>query len=281
MALVRMCKSAGSFEGEDDATTEVELIHEVLKVIAPNVHTHDKAIAQIRKLYSKFFRDPQDLADLLFLPADRRSQKNEHQNHRLTQRLSATEAISEAEFRALAESLQSSSHIDDKILLVMLCTGRRFIEVVKVTAIPESESKDGWWIADRQCKSGGLCTPREFPFILLPFDSLKKIWLEVRQYMKDKGFDELTNVEISNKMGKRISTRTKKLSPIFELGHRMGSHTMRKLYGVHSHSERAHGRMEKVLWINKVLGHKENDYRSAMHYRNVRIEPDSKKIAGL
>lgn len=202
-----------------------------------------------------------------------------------------------SELEKLAKLLEGSNSFIDKILLVQLATGARFIEVCRVSEFklpiedlnfPDTASFHGKisiiGIA-KAPKYNSAGTEIKDPVVLLPKPTLfitpsdvkshvagirpnvlelcNKRSGEAKEDIKDYTNEFVTATVISLALDRLMSHGIKCD------GYVLSTHMLRKLYANASFSLHAPRSMTKVAWIKEVLGH--TNYNSVLSYNSIKL----------
>eukprot|EP00808_Paulinella_micropora_P016185 g17380.t1 len=126
------------------------------------------------------------------------------------------------------DTLNKSKKMTDLIILLQLATGRRLIEVLRITSTPpEAKEQKGYIVIDKVAKDKkGAISNIEIPLIHISYNDMRTAWEAVRETMTDED-KEKTNQALTNKYDGRISKRMKELFN----DEKASSHLARKIYG--------------------------------------------------
>lgn len=271
-------------EKKSTARANLPIVVAFVRNITAKTTTLDKRFTETRKAYYKHL--PKDYVDAqLSLTKDERQSKIDSQAVSRTKMLNDMFQITEDQIESIPRKFIDSEDWRDHALLLILATGRRLIEVLKVTPRPKlSENKPNYIIIKKQAKNGAK--PRtnfEVPLILIAFDQMKKSWNIVRTAMKP--YKGKTNEELSDLVAKSVNRRMPEIMATGTPRRFLKSHILRKIYGTYSYKKFGNPRQNLILYLNDVLGHAVGGEATSLNYNNIDIVgeppeyPEEKKEA--
>eukprot|EP00808_Paulinella_micropora_P004276 g20856.t1 len=110
------------------------------------------------------------------------------------------------------DTLNKSKKMTDLIILLQLATGRRLIEVLRITSTsPEAKEQKGYIVIDKVAKDKkGAISNIEVPLIHMSYADMRTAWEAVRETLTDED-KKKTNQALTNKYDARISKRMREL----------------------------------------------------------------------
>ena len=234
----------------------------------PNIYSRDAFLTEARKAWPKHERtDVAKLRKILALTDEERQTKVDLQTKARHAMLDDVEDIASDVVYAAIEKIRKPKTVNDAIILCMLATGRRMIDVLKVTGEPPEGKKKDHIIIDRVSKDKKeYIINIEVPLIGINYGELVKAWRMVRDYLEKEGDNKKTNREITNKYNARVNRRIVKLFPTIKAPR---SHTMRKIYGAMAYRLYG-GKQTRERYVGRVLGHVP-DSQATQNYTVVKI----------
>ena len=257
-------------ERKSTARANLPIVVALVRKLTGKVQTLDKRFTEMRKAYYKHL--PKDYVNSqLSLSKDERQSKIDSQAIARTKMLNDMFQITNNQIKSIPQKFIDSEDWRDHALLLILATGRRLIEVLKVTPKPKlSENETNRIIIKKQAKNGAK--PRtnfEVPLILISFDQMKKSWNIVRTAMKQH--KKKTNEELSDILSKSVNQRMGDIMPAGTPRRFLKSHILRKIYGTYSFKTFGKPRQNLILYLNDVLGHAVGGEATSLNYNNIEI----------
>ena len=170
--------------------------------------------------------------------------------------------FTDQEVATIVKKLRDSSDWKNKILLLILATGRRSVDILKVTPIPlqapdgkNGETQITITNASKSPKyEKNTRFPYDIPLLFIPYSEMVIDWTLVRSKLGDDV--QLSNIEMTNKYNSMLNSRLRRvIGNKFVPGTRIGSHMLRKIYGAEAIRLYKPDNIENTVYINKVLGH--------------------------
>lgn len=165
--------------------------------------------------------------------------------------------------------LANSTDPIDKILLLMLQSGLRLVEVLRQAHI--SPGTHPSYVRTYNLAKSGNST--EKPLLFTDYNQFARQFAQTRDYVRQSiGNDRYrrsTNKDLTNHFNQAVNTRVHRT-----LGPRYTSHIARKIYGVASYVKHGEHQSTHSLnsWLETVLGHK--SITASLSYSNVKVTPD-------
>jgi hypothetical protein len=233
-----------------------------LRKDSTNVGTLQNRFTELKRLYLDIYEGAQEdmITSILSLSPAEVNEKISKQKAALRSNLQNKIDIGKDEIKNAIDTLRKSKDWHDKVLLIMLATGRRLIEVLKLSHDPlKNKSGDLVWFN----LAKGRKDPVYAPLLFIDYDELLKAWILVRKNVKSTG----TNKEITNRYNAALNNRVKELLPALK-----GTHGLRAVYGKTATETKKPREMDSVLYLNKILGHHEDTLETALYYKKINLE---------
>eukprot|EP00808_Paulinella_micropora_P011669 g38943.t1 len=231
------------------------------------VNTKDAYLTRLRKAFKE--QHPTKEAEILKelkLTDEERTKKATTQIKQRNKNLKEIKNYEPATVFKIMDNLNKSKKMTDLIILLQLATGRRLIEVLRITSTPpESKEQKNYIIIDKVAKDKkGAINNIEVPLIHISYNDMRTAWEAVRETLTDEDKTK-TNQELTNKYDGRISRRMKELFN----DKKATSHLARKIYGAMAYREYAPANMDRSIFLSKVLGHVEES-EASRNYANIK-----------
>lgn len=267
------------YEKKANAEKNIKPIVKYLASTYSSLNTRASYLTDLKKHYQKLIPDS-DKLDLLKLDVDESKERKAKQTSARNNSRNNPVKISTGQVIEIYGKLKSLDSIAAKILLLIGCTGRRVIEILKETPIPEQDKETGEIIITKVAKNKDnykQITPFNEPLIFLKYDRMKEIWTEVRDHLEEKGDNTKTNAGLSNKYVPLCKKQLYKVLPDeFRNrkfgGQKVATHILRKFYGVMAYRMSDQNEIQSVF-LTRVLGHKKGS-SSYQNYHNVLVRDD-------
>lgn len=233
-----------------------------------NVFTKDSYFTTLRKAFKEHHPTKDEaIKNGLRLTDKERGEKVSRQQRKLTENLKEIDIYDPLAIYKLMDDLNKSNKLTDLIILLQLATGRRLIEVLRITSTPpEVKGRPGYILIDKMAKTqASKINNIEVPLIHISYADMRKAWETVRGGLTDED-KKKTNQALTNTYNARVARR---MRAIFD-DDSATSHRARKIYGALSYREYAPDNIDRSLYLNKVLGHTEASL-DGRNYANVKV----------
>ena len=241
---------------------------ELVKILFSKENTQQTIYAKLNNVLRRLYGDESKIyikgRQILGLGKERNKQRIEEYNAKVENKnldLDKTEyKFNINQLQRICDDLDRSAHSYDHIILVMLATGSRMIEVLKVSKYVSVESNKMLSILDA---AKGSADRKIIPNCIR---SVRVVELvdNIRNTLKDK-LKDMTNVEINNSFNKVINQR---IEFIFR-NENMSSHILRRVAAEWNYITYGKNSV-KVSYIKKYLGHL--NVSSTLPYMNIVID---------
>eukprot|EP00808_Paulinella_micropora_P027458 g5395.t1 len=232
------------------------------------VNTKDAYLTKLRKAYKEHHeKEEKQINKALALTEEERTQKATNQIKKRNANLKDIKDFAPDLITSIMDKLNESNKLVDLIILLQLATGRRLIEVLRITDLPQEAKTPNYIIIDKVAKDKkGYIKDIEVPLIHITYEDMKSAWEAVRAGLNEKD-KARTNEDLTNKFNARISRR---MTELFKQP--MTSHMSRKIWGAMSYRQFAPANIDRSVYLSKILGHTE-DSESSRFYANVKVRP--------
>ena len=176
-------------------------------------------------------------------------------------------SFSQSQIEHVMRKLKQSTNPADKIVLLMLQSGMRLIEVLQVAHIAPSKTRPETYIvlSNLAKKNNNSNVEVEKPLLFTTYPEFKQQLQETRAYVQGKLSRSSTNKQITNLFNHAVNVRIRKV-----LGAHYSSHIARKIYGALSYKVFGDPNKQSFnAWLEKVLGH--SSITTSLSYSNVHI----------
>jgi len=182
--------------------------------------------------------------------------------------------IDEKDALIILNKMSSSNNVFDRIIVLQLATGARFIEAVRVSSFSESPVSFSWihikGIAKQGNEQGENFEMNRPIFGLKSSDEVIYLASLIRDqlYVLYPHLSELTNTQVSTLLIGPVNRRLTKL----KIPGVKTSHILRKLYAQLTYNQlpkNERNKMDRHLWVSRVLGHA--SIKTAGNYSNVKV----------
>eukprot|EP00808_Paulinella_micropora_P030342 g9877.t1 len=231
------------------------------------VNTKDSYLTRLRKAFKE--QHPTKEAEInkeLKLTDEERTKKATTQIKQRNKNLKEIKNYEPATVFKIMDTLNKSGKMTDLIILLQLATGRRLIEVLRITGTPpEAKEQKGYIVIDKVAKDKKSAINNiEVPLIHISYNDMRTAWEAVREALTDED-KKKTNQALTNKYDARISKRMRELFN----DKKASSHLARKIYGAMAYREYAPANMDRSIFLSKVLGHVEES-EASRNYANIK-----------
>jgi hypothetical protein len=247
-------------------------VRELINAQTTSLNQKSKRFSQLRQVLkarfgedSKVFKKHQRLGMTYEQHTTKQKVSKSNRKERLEDRIQ----ITDTQVREILHQHSASNDVFDQIIAVMLATGSRLIEALRLTTYKRSDRGDDWiHVSTLAKKKEPIGLNR--PLLGLDVDEVLELVKETRKELKKRypDYATLLNDDLTKKLDGRVNSRIKKLG----LEGVESSHTLRKLYAnltykLLSKDERA--KIDLHQYIQNTLGHESID--TASNYANVKI----------
>eukprot|EP00808_Paulinella_micropora_P016619 g22960.t1 len=233
-----------------------------------NVNTKDAYLTKLRKAFKAHHeKEEKQINKALSLTEEERTKKATTQIKKRNANLKNIKDFEPELVMRVMDTLNESNKLVDMIILLQLATGRRLIEVLRITDLPQEAKQPHYIIIDKVAKDKkGHIKDIEVPLIHISYDDMKTAWQAVRDGLSESDKAK-SNEDLTNKFNARVS---KRMTDLFERP--MTSHMSRKIYGAMAYREYAPANIDRSVYLSGVLGHVE-DSEASRYYANVKVRP--------
>ena len=261
------------FRKQDTTPDEVLEAFEPIKVIINtlylNIQTRQKIYGELRKVLERFGAKSRVVLDSKKNLAITYQQYEDIRAQQEQRRDEASRNRKQFERQSVIDliyKLRGSEDFKDKVILVCLTTGARFIEVLRIsTFIPVPTNPNEILVqsvAKKKDKSEEFQVIR--PLLVLRAEEVVPVVEDIRT-ITDSGRDsELTNTQLSGKYNSSINRRLK----TYGLGGTL--HDLRKLYGTLTYEFYTNRNKTSLnAWLKNILGHERLE--TSLHYNTIAL----------
>jgi len=268
---------AGEFSADQAGTKNIEGVADTVRRLSNNFNTLDNRFTQLRKVFKMKYGEyyPNSVINKVFsLTGEERGDKIQSQHTSRVDQLEHRYVIPQGWILDLVNTLKASNDFKDRVLLLILATGRRLIDVLRITSLPTKQGRiygSASIYIDRVSKStrDGFTVPLMF----ISYDEMKERWEAVREALK--GDSALSNVKLSDKYIQPINRRVRDMN--FEQfggkDERIGSHMLRKVWVASAMKKYKPPSIDSTVFIGRLLGHSSKTLDTSLNYKNVTITP--------
>lgn len=261
---------------------DLKWLSKVLRDISTNINTRDQRFTEVRKILMKLYpgEDNNEKMRIHFkFSKTERQTKVAAQTKARTKQLKEVMSFNVDRVFEVVSELKLSSDPLNKILLLIMATGRRKIDVLKVTDLPtQVKSKyNGKGIFIDQVSKGSKDESKKrkdfvVPLLFISYTDMVDAWELVRQLIKDRGEEKLTNSRLGSRYGEKLNKRIRELFPDLKKRfsqQKVGTHILRKIYGAEAVRTFKPNTTNPTVFLNEVLGHVEGSEGVALNYSNI------------
>ena len=210
-----------------------------------------------------------------------------HEEHNLKQQVSKSNRkerlenriqVTDKEVQEILHKHSASDDVFDQVIAVMLATGSRIIEALRLSKFKRSDRGEDWiHITELAKKKEPVGINR--PLIGLDADEFLELVKEMRKNLKKRypDYDQLSNDDLTKKVDARVNSRIKKMG----LDGVDGSHTLRKFWAQFTYKmlpAEERKKLDPHQYIQNFLVH--NSIDTSASYANVKISKGGVKIKG-
>ncbi len=243
-------------------------LREIARFIINNantVATKSSSNTRMRNHYTKYdFVDRHYIDKYYYLNDEESKEKKDKATKSKSDKLENPIRISKDEILDLINYFRSSSNVKDKILMLIMTTGRRLVDVLKVTPIPKEDkkNKDNIIITkiSKNENNKHQVVPFSCPLLIISHEEMVQSWEFVRDSVGDdikldnKKLTNLWNGKVNRSLKKSLPTRMKQNKQGTEQS--FTSHLLRKIYANLAFKLIGSGKKVQHVFLTKVLGHK-------------------------
>eukprot|EP00808_Paulinella_micropora_P022496 g53488.t1 len=207
-----------------------------------NVNTKDAYLTKLRKAFKAHHeKEEKQINKALSLTEEERTKKATTQIKKRNANLKNIKDFEPELVMRVMDTLNESNKLVDMIILLQLATGRRLIEVLRITDLPQEAKQPHYIIIDKVAKDKkGHIKDIEVPLIHISYDDMKTAWQAVRDGLSESDKAK-SNEDLTNKFNARVS---KRMTDLFERP--MTSHMSRKIYGAMAYREYAPANIDRT-----------------------------------
>ena len=258
-----------------NAITIIKAVNQALAVVIPNIHTRDKFFTELRKQI-RTTRTEQEWQQLQCLVIVDRQVRRAKQLHTQRQVAAKNHNVKSWDFSALTTAMQQlQQHCNDDIaaqtVLVLMCTGSRLIEVLRVTTFTTLTDQPQHIQVHELAKRGSNRTVQRPVWFLTPpviVQMVRRIQQHVQSECQRLGYacDDDLNKRITNTFDPIINAKLQQHLP--------GATTRncRDIYVNITRQLHAPERESIVRWAATVLGHQDGMLHAATHYTGCNVK---------
>lgn len=220
--------------------------------------------------FEKMAEVPDEVLEILRPKKEQRKARKKTADERRTAKNDNVTNVADADTRRVFDQLAEKHNpsFADNVLMLMLGTGRRLIEVLRVAKISEAK-KAGWVHFDGLAKEKeGLEHVDELDAPLIMFENYKQMedmWKDVRDKIERDGYDFKTDTideetdaraKVTKKYRQRVADKMKtQFKGILPKDQITKTHSLRKLYGsIAIQNVKSHNRTA-ANFLTDILGH--------------------------
>ena len=260
------------FKGPD-FKKNLQWVMEYLETNNESLNTMNNQVTTTRKILKFIYPGEDEVINAIIkMPKEQMDLRFKNQAKALTKALSNKVVISFDKLEKIAEDLESKTDLGSKIILAQLATGRRLIEILKVSNFAPDPEHKNYIIVDKFAK-GQTQTNVKVPLNFITYSELDALMHDIRGKVK---VGKLDNSQLTNKYIKRVNGKVKKLFPEIASLERKGSHILRKLYAMRACKLFKASHIDDVAYISSILGHE--SILSSCHYKNFMFGEEVKEI---
>ena len=227
-------------------------IVEFIRDTTPNLNTRSTRVYQMKKYFMTLYPKNKHvlISKHMVLSTSEYKEKAEASSANREVALEQVFTITPEYIAKLLSKLKANNSLEYKVLLLQLSTGRRVADVLYAADIP---IKKGHSIVFTRLSKSASIDERKVPLYFISYATMMDLWIEVREELRG-----VKNLIYAREKVMKVSRRLTGF----------GSHFFRKLYVAHSLQFKPK-RWSNVIWINRVLAHKQGDLNSALNYSNI------------
>lgn len=243
---------------------EIDEIIEQLNELVPKINKSgdsiDKTFTYIRKIIKTVYGDEAYVKSRTALTHGDKAQKIKTQKQKLMVANNNITKVSKSHILEIIARIIASEYLSDAIILAMISSGSRLIEILKISKFTKSDIADHIAVEDvaKQKNTKNLVKP----LLFIPVDQFLVLIKNIRFTLKNDL--NLPNDDLTNKYQQTINYSVKKYFDGLK------SHGLRKIYGAYSYRMRPSTNKASFSgWLNKNLGHDSLD--TSLYYTNIEI----------
>lgn len=256
----------------DKMPTFLLYFHDRIRAKYNTLTTVANIFSQVRQLVKQ--KRPEcakDTASVVRLTEQERTSLKKQSAGRIQASNSNVKRFQKRDIKHTIAAWQASTDPLDKIPLLMLQSGMRLIEVLRLARV--SPGKDSGWIRtthlakNRTPQSQAMTV--EKPLLYTTYAQFDRQLSDTRAFVKrslGRHSHTMSNKEVTNHFDHAVNTRVRSA-----LGGQLGSHIARKIYGALSYKKFGErSGLSLNAWLEKVLGHK--SLTTSLSYSNVKVD---------
>tara|TARA_R110001606_G_scaffold289581_1_gene437550 strand:- start:96 stop:983 length:888 start_codon:yes stop_codon:yes gene_type:complete len=240
---------------------------ETMRVIIPNLNSLNMSVGMARKLMNAKYPARLEVNRILDLTDDEKLKRMAFQEKALKTQLTNEIKVEYKAILDIVDHVKESHKLADKIILACLASGRRGIEILRITDFAESKIPDRIHIRGVAKQKGSDILDCEIPLLFMkPKEFIDLIKL-IRGYTDTAETKSMNNSRLSKKFMQNVINRVKKYFTI--TAPRVGAHVLRKIYGAIIAEQAKRADKSGLLATSEALGH--HCLATTLHYDNIKI----------
>ncbi len=240
---------------------------ETMRVIIPNLNSLNVSVGKARKLMNAKYPGRLEINRILDLSKSEKETREKLQEANLKTQLSNEIKIDYKDIENVIEHVKSSNKLADKIILACLSSGRRGIEILRVTKFSESKRTGLIHIRGLSKQKGYEIADCEIPLLFMKANDFITLMSDIRKSTDSAEMKELTNAKLSKKFLQNVINRVKKYFNI--TAPRVGAHVLRKIWGAIIAERAKREGKNGLVATSDALNHK--CLATTLHYSNLTI----------
>lgn len=265
-ALKELLEEYGADRSKRRLKRNLEFSAKLLRKDSTNVGTLQNRFTELKRLYLDIYEGAQEdmINGILSLDAGEVKEKITKQKEALRANLANKVDIGKDEIKAAVKTLKDSDDWHDKILLIILSSGRRLIEVLRNESAPQQIKENLAWMN----LAKGAREIVYAPLLFIDYLDFHEAFGKIKMNRPPPHLMEsLTNSELTNKYNSKLNDRVKQILPGLQ-----GTHGLRALYGKVATETKKPRTMDSVLYLNQILGHQSHNLETALYYKKYNLE---------
>lgn len=240
---------------------------DTMRVIIPNLNSLNMSVGKARKLMNAKYPNRLEINRILDLSPEEKLKREKAQQTNLKTQLSNEIKIDYKDILEIIDHTKESNKLADKIILACLASGRRGIEILRITKFDESKDKDMVHIQGLAKEKNETIRDCDIPLLFITQKEFLDLIKFIRTKSDSKEMKKLTNAQLAKRFMQNVNNRVKKYFKV--QAPRIGAHLLRKIYSaIISEKAKTEGK-SAIVKINEALSH--NCLATTLHYDNVKI----------
>tara|TARA_R110001606_G_scaffold47880_1_gene121795 strand:+ start:59 stop:946 length:888 start_codon:yes stop_codon:yes gene_type:complete len=240
---------------------------ETMRVIIPNLNSFNMAIGKARKLMNAKYTGRLEINRILDLNKQEKLTREKNQETNLKKQLDNEIEIEYKDIINIVEQGFESHKLADKIMLACLASGRRGIEIIRITKFSESKKPDVIHVKGGAKQRGSEILDCHIPLLFMNSKQFLDLINLIRSETDTEDMKKINNSQLSKKFLQNVINRVKKYFNI--KAPRIGTHLLRKIYSAIIAKKAEDKQKSGIVAASKALGH--NCLATTLHYQNVKI----------